>query len=107
MSEDKNKALDAIDEEELEDLDELDEPLIITLEFDDSTSLETEVCGTFGMDGKEYIALIPNDDSDDIYIYGYKETEEEEGTFDLLDIDDEEEFERAVKAFESLMTETE
>ena len=47
---------------------------IITLEFDDGGEVECEIMGVFDYEGKEYIALIPHDDSDDVYIYGYKET---------------------------------
>ena len=47
---------------------------IITLEYDDGTELECEMMGVFEADGKEYIALIPQDDSDDVYIYGLKTT---------------------------------
>lgn len=76
---------------------------IITLEYDDGTELECEMMGVFEADGKEYIALIPQDDSDDVYIYGYKEVNEDE--FELIDIEDDAEFERAVAVFDQLMFE--
>ena len=76
---------------------------IITLEYDDGTELECEMMGVFEADGKEYIALIPQDDSDDVYIYGYKEVSEDE--FELNDIEDDAEFERAVAVFDQLMFE--
>ena len=57
----------------------------------------------FFVDGKEYIALIPDDDSDDVYIYGYNEVSEEE--FELIDIEDDDEFDRVVKVFEELTDE--
>lgn len=72
----------------------------ITLEFDDGEEVECEIMGVFEFEGKEYIALIPEDDSDDVYIYGYKEVGEDE--FELVDIDNEEEFEKVVKEFESI-----
>ncbi len=72
----------------------------ITLEFDDGQEVECEIMGVFGTEGKEYIALIPMDGTDDVYIYGYKEVGEDE--FELLDIDDDDEFEKAVKEFEAL-----
>jgi len=78
-----------------------DEPMIVTLEYEDGTEVETEVMGIFEVDGKEYIALIPDDDSDDVYLYGYAETGDDE--FELLDIDDEEEFEKVVQEFDALM----
>ncbi len=73
---------------------------VITLEFDDGTELECEIMGVFDCGGKDYIALIPNDESDDVYIYGYNEVGEDE--FELLDLDDDE-FEKATREFEALM----
>lgn len=73
----------------------------ITLEFDDETELECEILGIFDANEKEYIALIPEDDTDDVYIYGYREVDEDE--FELLDIEDDEEFKKAVEVFEDLM----
>ena len=78
---------------------------IITLEYDDGTEWECEILGVFEAEGKEYIALIPQDDSDDVYIYGYKETGEDE--FELIDIENDAEFEKAVAVFDELMTEEE
>lgn len=76
---------------------------IITLEFDDGTAVDCDVLGTFEQSSKEYIALAPIDGTDDVYIYGYKDIDDE--TFDLVDIDDEDEFNEAVKAFEAVMAE--
>lgn len=73
---------------------------VITLEFDDGESVECEIMGVFEFEEKEYIALIPIDGSDDVYIYGYKEIDEEE--FELIDITDDEEFNRVVEEFEKM-----
>jgi len=75
----------------------------ITLEFDDGVEVECEIMGLFDYDGKEYIALIPDDGSDDVYIYGYKETGEDE--FELVDIEDDAEFEKVVAEFDKLTAE--
>ena len=80
-----------------------DESDPITLEFDDGESIECEIMGVFDFEGKEYIALIPEDGSDDVYIYGYKELNDDE--FELYDIEDDDEFERVVDEFESLAEE--
>jgi uncharacterized protein YrzB (UPF0473 family) len=77
----------------------------LTLEFDDGQEVECEIMGVFEFEGKEYIALIPDDESDDVYIYGYKETNDEE--FELIDIEDDEEFKRVVEEFEKLEAEEE
>ena len=78
---------------------------VITLEFEDGAEIECEVMGIFEYDGNEYIALIPLDDSDDVYIYGYKESGEEE--FELVDIDSDELFAKVVEEFDAIMAETE
>ena len=80
-----------------------DEAEFITLEFEDGEEVEAEIMGIFEVEGKEYIALIPDDDSDDVYLYGYKEISDEE--FELLDIEDDDEFDKVVAEFEKLTEE--
>ena len=82
---------------------EEDQPEIITLEFDDGLEVECEIMGIFDVDDKEYIALIPDDDTDDVYLYGYKEVSEEE--FELIDIEDDAEFDKVAAEFERLTAE--
>ncbi len=82
---------------------EIEEADIITLEFDDGKEVECEIMGVFDFGGKEYIALIPDDGTDDVYIYGYKEVGEDE--FELVDIEDDAEFEAVVAEFDSIMDE--
>lgn len=82
---------------------EMEEADFITLEFDDGAEIECEIMGVFDFNGKEYIALIPDDDSDDVYIYGYKEVGEDE--FELVDIEDDAEFEAVVAEFDKIMEE--
>lgn len=48
--------------------------------------------------GKEYIALNPLG-TEDVYIYGYKEFDDE---YELIDIEDEEEFKKVIAEFEKL-----
>ncbi|MCR5182395.1 MAG: DUF1292 domain-containing protein [Clostridia bacterium] len=78
---------------------------IITLEFDDDKEVECEIMGVFDCDGKEYVALIPHDDTDDVYLYGYKEVGDDE--FELIDIEDDAEFEKVVREFDAIMAENE
>ncbi|MBO4235714.1 MAG: DUF1292 domain-containing protein [Firmicutes bacterium] len=78
---------------------------IITLEFDDGEDVECEIMGIFDYDGSEYIALIPLDDSDDVYIYGYREVGED--AFEIVDILDDDLFEKVVGEFEAIMAESE
>ena len=74
---------------------------IITLEYDDGTEEECGVIGVFDVDDKDYIALNPLGTSE-VYIYGYKEYEED---YELTDIEDEEEFNKVVAEFEKLAVE--
>ena len=80
-----------------------DDAEFITLEFEDGEEVEAEIMGIFEVEGKEYIALIPDDDSDDVYLYGYKEISDDE--FELIDIEDDDEFDKVVKEFEKLTDE--
>ena len=82
---------------------DVEESDVITLEFDNGEEVECEIMGVFDLNGKEYIALIPDDGTDDVYIYGYKEVGEEE--FELVDIESDEEFEKAVEEFDKIMAE--
>ena len=84
---------------------EVEETEVITLEFDDGAEVECEIMGVFDFNGKEYIALIPDDGTDDVYIYGYQEVGEDE--CELVDIEDDAEFEAVVAEFDTIMMEAE
>ena len=84
---------------------EAEEADVITLEFDDGMEVECEIMGVFDYNGKEYIALIPDDGTDDVYIYGYKEVGDDE--FELIDIEDDGGFEAVVAEFDKIMMEEE
>ena len=82
-----------------------DDAEFITLQFEDSEDIECEILGVFDCDGQEYIALLPEDGTDDVYIYGYKEDENDEENFEIIDIEDDAEFERVAAEFEKLSLE--
>ena len=75
----------------------------ITLQFDDGEDVECEILGLFDYEGAEYIALLPDDGTDDVYIYGYKEIREVE--FEDIVIEDDALFEKVVAEFEALTAE--
>ena len=77
---------------------------MVTLEFEDK-EVECEIMGVFEAEGTEYIALIPEDGTDDVWIYGYKEVGDDE--FEIIDIEDDAEFEAAVKEFDAIMASAE
>ena len=72
----------------------------ITLTNDDGLYIECLILGTFIVDAKEYIALEPQDDSGDIWLYGYKPEGDE---FELLDIEDDDEFEAVSDEFDRII----
>ena len=78
---------------------------IITLEFDDDTAVDCYVMGTYELGDKEYIALAPEDGTDDVYIYGYKQLADDE--FEIIEIEDEDEFDAAAAEFDRIMAEEE
>ena len=81
-----------------------EETEFLTLEFEDGEEIECEIMGIFDCGGKEYIALLPEDGSDDVFVYGYKEINDEE--YELIDIEDDKEFERVVAEFDKIIDET-
>ena len=91
--------------EDIKNVNVEEEEDIITLEFDDDTAVDCYVMGTFELDRKEYIALAPEDGTDDVYIYGYKQVSAEE--FEILEIETEEEFDAAAAEFDAIMAEEE
>ncbi len=84
------------------DFDENEEIIILTL--DDDSELECLILGVFEVEEDEYIALQPIGE-DDILLYGYKELDEED--FELIPIEDEEEFNTVSEAFDALFLEDE
>ena len=91
--------------EDIKDIAIEEEEDIITLEFDDDTAVDCYVMGTYEFNGKEYIALAPDDGTDDVYIYGYKQIKDDE--FELIEIEDEKEFDAAAAEFDAIMAEEE
>lgn len=81
-----------------------DEHDIMYLTLDDDTELECNVLGIFEVEDKEYIALVPVDEEEAL-IYEYVELENDD--FDLLSIEDEEEFDLISQAFYALFTDDE
>ena len=73
-----------------------EEPVILNIVLDNGEELASEVIGIFEVEGKEYIALLPEDD-DRVLIYIYEELNDED--IDLQNIEDDEEFERVTEAF--------
>ena len=83
------------DHEHEEDVMDL-ETMFLTL--DDDTEMECGILGVFeveGLDGKEYIALLPLED-ETVLLYEYKEVGDE---IELNVIEDDDEFDKVSNAF--------
>ena len=68
----------------------------VELELEDGTIEECEVLDVIEVEGKSYVALLPLD-KDEYYVYGVVEDGDE---VEILNIENEEEYEKAVRAFE-------
>lgn len=77
-----------------------DNTQVVTLEFDDGKEIECSIEGVFDSEGQDYIALVPDDKSGDVYIYKY--IEKADGDYDFEDETNEEKFQKAVLEYESL-----
>jgi len=76
----------------------------ITLSLDDGTELNCVVLDIFTVDEKEYIALQPEEgeeEEDSVFLYRYIQEGDDEPQ--LLNIDDDDEFEAVADAFEELL----
>ena len=88
-------------EHEFDEQDYEEEMDIIYLTLDDDTEVECAVLGIFEVEDEEYIALVPLHD-EQVFLYKFIEEGDE---FELLTIDDDEEFETVSEAFEILFVE--
>ena len=88
---------------------ELDEEMTVSLDLDDGTTVVCSIVTIFEVNGKDYIALMPLDEegnaaSDEVWIYGYKENEEDPNEEpELIYIDDEDEYEAAADKFDEYL----
>ncbi len=78
----------------------------VTLTLDDDTVVECAILTIFPVNGKDYIALLPLDESGDnedgeVFLYQYSEGENEEP--ELTNIDDDDEYELVADAFDELL----
>ena len=73
----------------------------VELELEDGTTEECEVLDIIEVEGKSYVALLPLD-KDEYYVYGVREEGDE---IEILNIDDEVEYEKVITAFEQYFEE--
>ena len=76
---------------------------IVTLEFDDGVEQECFVEGVFDVAGEDYIALIPDDGSGDVYLYKYIDKGDDDDDFEIAEETDTAKFAAAVKEYEEIV----
>lgn len=74
---------------------------VVTLEFDDGREQECFVEGVFDVGDRDYIALVPDDRSGDVYIYKYIEGEGDD--YRLEEETDAAKFAAAVREYEEIV----
>ena len=81
------------------------EEMTVTLTLDDGSELECIVLTIFPAGERDYIALLPTEGAEaeegEVYLYRY--SEDGEGTPDLQNIEDDEEYEIVADAFDELL----
>ena len=86
------------------ELNEEEQEMTVTLTLDDDTEVECVVLTVFNAGEHEYIALLPMEGADseegEVYLYRYSETED--GTPNLDNIEDDDEYEIVAEAFDEL-----
>lgn len=87
------------------ELNEEEQEMTVTLTLDDDTEVECVVLTVFNAGEHEYIALLPMAGADseegEVYLYRYSETED--GTPNLDNIEDDDEYEIVAEAFDELL----
>lgn len=80
------------------------EECIVTITLEDDSTIDCVVLTIFEAGGREYIAVAPDDeDSDEVYLYRYKELED--GQPELENIETDEEYEIVSDAFDEILDE--
>ena len=94
-----------------EDLNKMEaqEQMTVTLTLEDDTELECIVLTIFQAGDRDYIALLPMEGQEaeegEVFLYRYSETED--GTPNLENIEDDDEYEVVADAFDELLDEEE
>jgi uncharacterized protein YrzB (UPF0473 family) len=80
---------------------------IITLTLEDGKEIECAVIAVFPVEDKDYIALLPleNEEDGEVFLYGYEEFDD--GTFELVSIESDEEYEAVASAFDEILEDAE
>lgn len=81
------------------------EQMTVTLTLDDGSELECAVLTIFPVEERQYIALLPLEEMEgeegEVYLYRFNELED--GELELLNIEDDEEYEKVADAFDEIL----
>lgn len=86
--------------------DEL-ESMFITLTTEEGEDIKCEVVAMFPFEEKQYAAVTPVEDPEELILFRVEPDDEDEEEGILVDIEDEEELERVIEAFQELLDEQE
>ncbi|MDD3369504.1 MAG: DUF1292 domain-containing protein [Lachnospiraceae bacterium] len=92
---------------------ENDEEMTVTLTLEDDTEVTCSVVTILTVEEKDYIVLLPVDEagnqaSEDVWIYGYHENENDPNEEpELIFIEDDEEYDKVAEAFDEFLDEQE
>ena len=75
----------------------------ITLTLEDGSDLVCDVLSVFPVEGIDYIALLPANDDPDAEIFLYRFVDHGDDDIELINIEDDEEFEKVSDAFDELL----
>ncbi len=80
---------------------------IMTITLEDGTEMECAIIAIFPVEDKDYIALLPleNQEDGEVFLYGFEEYED--GSFELLSIESDQEYEAVTKAFDEILDDAE
>ncbi len=81
-----------------------EEPQMVNVVFEDDTELPCEIIGTYEVEDREYMILLP-ENKDEVFIYRY-EPDNGEGR-ELVLIEDDEEYKKAADAYYKLVEDEE
>lgn len=75
-----------------------EEELVIKVMFEgEDEEVPCDVLGVFPIDDKEYMALVPQDNDDQVLLYGFEETDD---GVNLTEIETDEEYEKVAEEFQ-------
>ena len=77
-----------------------DDGLTITLTLDDDTELVCAVVAIFPVENKDYIALLPEGEEAEIFLYRFSQSDDGAPIIDSIESD--EEYDKACEAFDAL-----